>query len=80
MTICSLVVQTKPEKISPVSSQLNQIDGVEVHLTDSNGKLVVTIEHENQEYCSDIMTKMTDINGVMSTALIYEYQEELDVK
>jgi len=79
MTICSLVVQAKPEKISPVTSQLNQLEGVEVHLSDSKGKLVVTIEHQDQEYCSNIMTEMTLINGVMSTALIYENQEELDI-
>jgi len=79
MTICSLVVQTKPEHLSPVTSHLNQLEGVEVQLSEPNGKLVVTIEHENQEYCSKVMTDMTVINGVMSTALIYEYQEELDV-
>jgi len=77
MTICSLIVQVRPEKLSPVSTTLTQMNGVEVHNEDKCGKIIVTIEHPDREFCSQAMTEMSLIDGVMSTALVYEHQEDL---
>ena len=52
--------------------------GVEVHAQNEYGKMVISIDHPSREYCSKAMTDMTRINGVMSTSLVYEYQEDLD--
>jgi nitrate reductase NapD len=78
MTICSLIIQALPETITPVSEVLTQMEGVEVHIKDDSGKIIVTIDHPDREYCSKAMTEMTAIDGVMSTSLVYEYQEDLD--
>lgn len=78
MTICSLIVQVRPETLSPVSDTLMQMDGVDVHNKDERGKIIVTIEHPDREFCSQAMTQMTQIDGVMSTSLVYEHQEDLD--
>jgi nitrate reductase NapD len=78
MTICSLIIQVRPETLTPVSDTLTQMDGVEVHNKDDRGKIIVTIEHPEREFCSKAMTEMTMIDGVMSTSLIYEHQEDLD--
>ncbi len=78
LTICSLIVQTKPESILPVTDLLEKISGVEVQASDECGKMVVTIDHPDREYCSKTMTDMTHIDGVMSTSLVYEYQEDQD--
>ncbi len=77
MTICSLVVQTKPEKLSQVSETLKKIDGVEIHVEDERGKLVICIDHPSREHCSKVMTDITGFQGVMSTSLIYEVQDDL---
>ena len=77
MTICSLVVQTKPEKLSQVSETLKKIDGVEIHVEDECGKLVICIDHPSREHCSKVMTDITGFQGVMSTSLIYEVQDDL---
>ena len=77
MTICSLIIQVRPETLSPVSSTLAQMDGVEVHNKDERGKIIITIEHPEREFCSKAMTEMSLIDGVMSTALVYEHQEDL---
>ena len=79
MTICSLIVQVRPETLTPVSETLTNMEGVEVHLKDDCGKIIVTIEHPEREFCSRAMTEMTTIDGVMSTALVYEHQEDLDL-
>ena len=78
MTICSLVIQTKPQNLDTVNQSLNSMDGVEVHAQNEYGKIVVSIDHPSREYCSKAMTDMTHIEGVMSTSLVYEYQEDLD--
>lgn len=78
MTICSLIVQTRPESIPPVSRSLQEMDGVEIHHSDSNGKLIVTIDHPDRDHCSHTMAEMTHIDSVMSTSLVYEYQEDLE--
>ena len=78
MTICSLVIQTLPEKIETVNTLLNSMEGVEIHTQNEYGKLAITIDHPNKEYCSKAMTDITRIDGVMSTSLIFEYQEDLD--
>ncbi len=78
MTICSLVVQTKPQHTNSITKTFNDIEGVEIHAQHENGKMVICIDHPSREYCSKVMTDMTHINGVMSTSLIYEYQEDLE--
>lgn len=78
MTICSLVVQTKPEHLEAVSKTLTSMNGVEIHAQNEYGKMVISIDHPSREYCSKAMTDMTHINGVMSTSLVYEYQEDLE--
>ncbi len=78
MTICSLIIQTKPEYSDTVHHALNHINGVEIHAQNKQGKMIISIDHPDREYCSKIMTDMTHIPGVMSTSLVYEYQEDLD--
>lgn len=78
MTICSLIVQTKPESIPPVTRSLQEMDGVEIHHSDSSGKLIVTIDHPDRDHCSLTMAEMTHITDVMSALLVYEYQEDLE--
>jgi len=78
LTICSLVVQTKPDHLNNICESLDNIPGVEIHAQDKRGKLVVCIDHPSREYCSKVMTDMTHIDGVMSTSLIFEYQEDLE--
>ncbi len=78
MTICSLVVQTLPEQLEPVAQSLLEMEGVEIHARDAVGKLVVCLDHPSRDYCADAMNRMTRISGVMSTALVFEYQEDLE--
>jgi nitrate reductase NapD len=78
MTICSLVIQAIPKHLIDVSQVLNAMKGVEVHAQDECGKLIISIDHPSRSYCSKAMTEMTRIEGVMSTSLVFEYQEDLE--
>ncbi len=76
MSICSMVVHSKPENLDPVIVSLNEMEGVEVRARDERGKLVVLIDHPERSVIADSMMEMNNIDGVLNTSLIYEYFEE----
>ncbi len=76
MSICSMVVHSKPENLDHISASLNQMEGVEVRARDERGKLVVLIDHPKRSVVADSMMEMNHIDGVLNTSLIYEYFEE----
>ena len=76
MSICSLVVYTRPENLDSVADSLTSFEGVEIHARGEQGKLVVTIDHPQRRYCSDTMMQMSTMDGVINTTLIYEYFED----
>ena len=76
MSICSMVVHSRPEKLDPIVASLNQMEGVEVRARDERGKLVVLIDHPKRQVIADSMMDMNKIDGVLNTSLIYEYFEE----
>ncbi len=78
MTICSMVVHTRPEKIEAVRHAITEHDGVEVHAVSEEGKMVVTIDHPDYTYCSERVMQMNNVDGVLSAALIYEYHDDDD--
>ena len=74
MNICSLLVHTNPDKASFVQSNLESFPGVEVHGGQNEGKLIVSLEQEGEEdSVADTMSAFRDIDGVLSTVLIYHY-------
>ena len=78
MSICSMVVHSRPENLEPVIHSLEQMTGVEVRARDERGKLVVLIDHPERKVISDAMMEMNNIEGVLNTSLIYEYFEDDD--
>ena len=75
MTICSLVVYARPEKAPVVEGTIAAMDGVEVHTATDQGKMVVLLDHPDRTYCSEIIMDLNNIDGVLSTSLVYEYYE-----
>ena len=75
MTICSLVVYAKPETVPAVSKGITEFDGTEVHVATPEGKLIVSLDHPDRSYCSRVIMDLNNIEGVISTSLVYEYFE-----
>ncbi len=75
MTICSLVVYARPEKAPVVEGAIAALDGAEVHASTDEGKLVVLLDHPDRTYCSETIMGLNNIDGVVSTSLVYEYFE-----
>ncbi len=77
MNICSVVIHTNPERASVVRSTIEEIEGVEVHGGVDEGKLIVTVEMEDDSKMADTITGFTHVEGVLSTSMIYHHYEEL---
>lgn len=75
MTICSLVVHTRPENLSSVSSRLEEYSGVEIYGKSQEGKIIVVIDHPERSHCSETIMAMAGMDEVVNTSLVYEYQE-----
>jgi len=72
--ISSLVLHVRPENLSDVRTALATMPGVDIH-GESGGKLVVTLETENE---ADIVTRMNEMSllpGVLSAALVFHHFE-----
>ncbi|MBT3404430.1 MAG: chaperone NapD [Gammaproteobacteria bacterium] len=77
MNICSVIVHAKPERAAKVQSTIEEIEGAEVHGGADQGKLIVTVENEDDSVMADTITSFTRIEGVINTSMIYHHYEEL---
>lgn len=73
--VCGVLVHSRTENIPTVETKLQSIDGVEVHATTDDGRLIVTVESANGDLPPDTMARFHDIKGVLSAALIYQYAD-----
>jgi len=74
MNVCSVIVHARPEKVKQVESSLTALPGVEVHGgAEDQGKLIVTVEDGEDVTAADTMMTFNDIDGVISSILIYHY-------
>ena len=75
-SITGLIVQASPKKITQIELALSLIEGVEVHLADPQGKLVVTVEEQaGEKTMIDRISQINQVEGVISTALVYSHHE-----
>ncbi len=70
MVISSLVVECVQGYVDQVKSQLEAMDGVEVHEV-HDYKLVVTIEAETVDDSHDIANSFVPLTGVIGVNLVY---------
>ena len=74
--VSGLIIRTLPEDIHSVTNHLNGLEGVEVHLSEPDGKLVVTVEEmPGEKVMVDRITEISGAEGVLSAALVYAHQE-----
>lgn len=78
MKLCSLIVHTKPAQGSKVSRHLQRFQGIEVHGGNEVNKLIVTIGDggESISPISDTINALREVEGVISTVLIYHHGDE----
>lgn len=70
MVISSYVIETMPDSREEVAHALTSYAGVEVHGNEGN-KLIVSIEADSIDQTYELATKLSQINGVLTTNLVY---------
>lgn len=75
MNISSAIVYAKPLQGEALRTQLCALDGVEVHASTDDGKLIVTIECANDLLAIDTYKTIEHLNGVLSVAMIFQQTE-----
>ncbi len=76
MNVSSIVVKTLPENMESVISSINEIDLCEVHFSNAEGKIVVTIEGDSIQEQMESMKSIQGMPFVISANLAYSYCED----
>ena len=76
--ISSMVVHARPDHLQAVKSRIEQLPGAEIHAESESGKLVIVLESNTQTYITDVIEKISDIDHVLSTALVYHHIETIE--
>lgn len=82
MNISSLIVHTRPGSIEGLRARLEAMRGVEVHAASAEGKLIVTIESDDDRGLADTYESIERTEGVLSASMVFQQAEtdpELEV-
>ncbi|MDP1703834.1 MAG: chaperone NapD [Sulfurimicrobium sp.] len=81
MHISGVLVHALPEHAAQVQEQLAAIPGVEVHNSDVVGKLIVTLEEEDEQATVDTFGLLSELPDVLAATMVYHHFEpETDSK
>ncbi|MBI5793429.1 MAG: chaperone NapD [Rhodocyclales bacterium] len=75
MNISSAIVHARPGALSIVEAGLAALVGVEVHAISPEGKLIVTIETDDDSGNVATYERIGQLDGVMSAAMVYHQTE-----
>jgi periplasmic nitrate reductase NapD len=77
INVCGVVVYAHPEHIQTVQQRLEKEDGVEIHAVTENGRLVVTVEKEDQQQTGDMLNRIQALDHVISASMVYQYYDQV---
>lgn len=75
LNISSAIVYARPGTDSTVRQQLLQVPGVEVHAASEDGKIIATIEAENDRAAMEIYESVARLPDVLNVAMIFQQTE-----
>ena len=75
MNISSAIIHARPGSVALVQAGLATLAGVEVHGISPEGKMIVTIETEDDGSNAATYDLIGQLDGVMSAAMVYHQTE-----
>ena len=76
MNISSAVIKTLPENLAAVKTALEASGLCEVHFSDERGRIVISIEGDDDSDESTKLKKIADLPGVASADFAYTYRDD----
>lgn len=77
MNICGCLVHAPSAEVGSIASALSAMEGVEVHATTEDGRLIVVVEDTETSRASETIMAMHQVAGVISLTLTYHHFEDL---
>jgi nitrate reductase NapAB chaperone NapD len=78
MTVSGIVMACRPEHLGDTAAAVNDLPWAEVHYTDADGRLVVTIEAKNVDESMDRLKELQGIPRVVMAELAQFVVEDDD--
>lgn len=76
MNISGVIVHARPERVADVQHSLTAMAGVEVHAATDDGRLIVTVEDDDDRVLADTVMSLHNVPGVLSAAMVYHQFED----
>jgi nitrate reductase NapD len=71
VNISSVIVHPRPDEVEAVRTRLVALSGIEIHAVADDGRMVVTIEADDDKAMADAFDALNATAGVMSAAMVY---------
>jgi periplasmic nitrate reductase NapD len=75
MNISSVIVIPHPDRIEGVRALLGDVEGVELHAVSPEGKMIVTIEADDDRTTTGTYEYISQLDGVLSASMVYHQNE-----
>ncbi len=77
INVCGVLIYAHPKHIESVQQKLEEEDGVEIHAVTESGRLVVTVEKENQQQTGEVLNRFQTLDHVISASMVYQYFDQV---
>lgn len=71
INLVSMVMMTRPERLTGFKELIANVDGAEIHVASAEGKLVVTVEADDQRSLLQRIEVLQNLDGLVSSNLVY---------
>lgn len=75
MNLSSVIVIPHPDQIEAVQLRLQEVPGVEVHAVSPEGKMIVTLEADDDRETVQNYELISRLDGVLSASMVFHQQE-----
>jgi nitrate reductase NapD len=75
MNISSVIVIPHPDHIEAVRLRLQEVEGVELHAVSPEGKMIVTVEADDDRTTTGTYEFISQLDGVLSASMVYHHNE-----
>lgn len=76
--IASFIAHVRPEKMAALKVWLAELQQMEIHAENEQGKLVLVTESNNEQQILHLLDELRAQAGVLNAALVYHEQIELE--
>jgi nitrate reductase NapD len=74
MNTVGILINTLPAYSVQIAAHLPSLSA-EVHAISAQGQIVITLQHESDEFITECITQIQSLIGVLTAALVYHHSE-----